>query len=112
MPIIKAVLSSVLTTAWIEHPGLAIQLTTRFASLKLASDVRSLLLRFPERALGEPDALQILIGASLPTDVSFQLKVNHYPTKLRTRLTPLVSALLGRCQSSHCRNVLPAGIPQ
>lgn len=73
-----AVLSSVLTTAWAEHPGLAVQLISRFASLKLANDVRSLLLRFPERALGEPDALQILIGASLPTDVSFQLKYLLY----------------------------------
>ena len=112
MPSIKAILSSILTTAWVENPGLAVQLTTRFASLKLANDVRSLLLKYPERALGEPDALQILIGASLPTDVSFQLKVDHYLTKLQTRLTPLVSALLGRCQSNHSRNVLPAGIPQ
>ena len=72
---IQAALLSALKPAWIEHPGLAIQLATRFASLRLATEVRSLLLRYPERALEEPDALQVLIGASLPTDVLFQLKV-------------------------------------
>lgn len=73
-----ATLSAVLKTAWVEHPGLAIQLTTRFASQKLANDVRSLLLKNPERAIGEPDALQILIGPSLTTDISFQLKYMLY----------------------------------
>ena len=87
-------------------------MTTRFASLRLASDVRSLLLRSPERALGEPDALQILIGASLPTDVSSQLKVDHHLPNLQTTLTLPVSALLGCCQSSHGRNLLPARISQ
>ena len=62
--------------AWAEHPGLAVQLSTRFPSPKLASDVRSLLLHYPEKAMGEPDALQILLGPSMPVDVSFQLKVS------------------------------------
>lgn len=74
----NAVLSSVLKTAWIENPSLAIQLTNRFASSTLASDVRSLLLRHPQIAMEEPDALQILLGPSLPTDVSFQLKYLLY----------------------------------
>lgn len=73
-----AILCNLLKTAWTEHPGLAIQLTTRFASAKLANDVRTLLLRYPEKAIGEPDALQILIGPSLPSDVSFQLKYLLY----------------------------------
>ncbi|KAL9127379.1 MAG: hypothetical protein Q9217_003735 [Psora testacea] len=69
-----AMLSTVLKTAWAESPRLAVQLTSRFASAKLATEVRSLLLKCPERAIEEPDALQILIGASLPMDVSFHLK--------------------------------------
>lgn len=72
----KAILSLVLKTAWLEHTSLAVQLTARFKSAKLANDVRSLLLKFPERAIEEPDALQILIGPSLPIDLPFQLKVS------------------------------------
>jgi len=73
-----AVLSSILRSAWIEHPSLAIQLTTRFASTNLANDLRSLLLKQPQRAIEEPEALQILIGSFLPADVSLQLKYLLY----------------------------------
>ena len=93
----QAILSSVLSTAWIEHPGLAIQLTARFASPKLASDVRSLLLRFPERATEESDALQILIGPSLPTDVSVQIKV---------RLSDIKGANSAKCGSTFFTGLL------
>ncbi len=72
----QAVLSAVYKAAWAEHPGLAIQLITRFRSQKLANDIRWLLVNFPERAIGEPDALQILLGSSMPSDISFQLKVS------------------------------------
>jgi phosphatidylinositol 4-kinase A len=58
-----------------ESPSLAIQLSRRFHSPRLTSDVRWLLLNFPEKAIGEPEALEVLLGPSLPTDVSFQLKV-------------------------------------
>ena len=72
----QVILSALCKTAWAEHPGLAIQLNTRFQSLKLANDVRSLLMNYPERAIGEPDALQIVLGSSMPADISFQLKVS------------------------------------
>ena len=58
-----------------EDSGLAVQLATRFQSLRLTNDVRRLLLMYPERGLAEPDALQILLGPSLPGDVHSQLKV-------------------------------------
>ena len=58
-----------------EHPGLAIQLAARFPSAKLTSNVRWLLLNFPEKALDESAGLELLFGTSLPQDVSFQLKV-------------------------------------
>ena len=64
-----------LSAAWNEHPGLAIQLAVRFPSSRLIKDVRSLLLGDPEGAIDEPDALQILLGPSLPLDIGSQLKV-------------------------------------
>jgi phosphatidylinositol 4-kinase len=68
-------MSALLKTAWMESPALAIQLVHRFQSPRIAEDVRWLLLNFPEKAIGEPDALELLLGSSLPADVSFQLKV-------------------------------------
>ncbi|KAL8950214.1 MAG: hypothetical protein Q9222_003743 [Ikaeria aurantiellina] len=64
-----------LNVAWAEDPSLAIHLATRFQSLRLTTEVRRLLLLHPERAVAEPDALQILLGPSLPNDVNTQLKV-------------------------------------
>lgn len=61
--------------AWAESPSLAIELAARFPSAKLRSDVRWLLLNFPEKALEEPASLEIMFGSALPSDVSFQLKV-------------------------------------
>lgn len=67
--------SSLLRVAWMESRGLAIQLAARFPSSKLHGEVRRLLLNFPEKALDEPAALEILFGSALPNDVSSQLKV-------------------------------------
>ncbi|KAL8731760.1 MAG: hypothetical protein Q9166_003207 [cf. Caloplaca sp. 2 TL-2023] len=71
-------LLAALATAWAENPGLAVQLVTRFQSLRLTNDVRRLLLIHPERCLAEADALQILLGPSLPGDVNAQLKYLLY----------------------------------
>ena len=73
-----SILSSTVKTAWLEDPGLAVQLTARSSSPKLTNDVRSLLLKYPERLIEEPDALQILIGYSLPADVTAQLRFLLY----------------------------------
>jgi phosphatidylinositol 4-kinase len=54
---------------------LAIQLAARFPSPKLKNDVRWLLLNFPEKVIEEASSLEIMFGTSLPSDVSFQLKV-------------------------------------
>ncbi|KAI9759442.1 MAG: phosphatidylinositol-4- kinase [Chaenotheca gracillima] len=71
-------LSAVVKTAWLESPALALQLLTRFQSQKLAADVRFLLLNFPQRAIAEPDALELLMGSYLPDDVVFQLQYLLY----------------------------------
>ncbi|KAL3463767.1 hypothetical protein BJX64DRAFT_256130 [Aspergillus heterothallicus] len=69
---------NMLRIAWAESPGLAIQLSTRFSSGKLSSDVRKLLLSFPEKAIDEPSSLEILFDSALPGDVSSQLKYLLY----------------------------------
>lgn len=71
-------ISGFLKTAWAENPALAVHLVQRFQSQKLTNDVRWLLLNFPQKVLNEPDALEILLGAEMPGDVSFQLKYLLY----------------------------------
>lgn len=62
--------------AWAEYPSLAIQLAVRFPSAKIQSDVRWLILNFPEKVIKEASALEIMFDSSLPSDVNFQLKVS------------------------------------
>lgn len=102
-----------LPLAWAESPGLAIQLVTRFPSIKLKQEIRSLLLNFPDKSLDEPDGLEIMFGPALPPDVSFQLKVCSLRfTYLVMTNRRVVSALLGSCQPNRSSYVLLAGIWQ
>ncbi|RAL63080.1 hypothetical protein DID88_004165 [Monilinia fructigena] len=54
--------------------------TTSFQipSVRLHHDIRSLLLQFPDKAISEPEAVHILLGDSLPSDVAFQMKYLLY----------------------------------
>ncbi|TLD12636.1 uncharacterized protein PgNI_02942 [Pyricularia grisea] len=62
-------------TAWAEAPSIAIGLVARFPqNPKIHKEVRWLLLNFPSKAVNDPEALAVLLGGSLPVDVSFQLK--------------------------------------
>ncbi|TVY83834.1 Phosphatidylinositol 4-kinase STT4 [Lachnellula suecica] len=74
----EATLISLVRTAWTEDPSLAIELITRFPSARLHKEVRWLLLNFPDKAISEPEAVQLLLGESMPNDVSFQLKYLLY----------------------------------
>ncbi|KAH8815175.1 phosphatidylinositol 4-kinase-like protein [Xylogone sp. PMI_703] len=74
----EASLLNLVKTAWAESPSIAVQLATRFPSVKLHKEIRTLLLNFPDKAISEPEALPILLGGSLPSDVSFQLKFLLY----------------------------------
>ena len=69
---------SLLQSAWNEHSGLAIQLTVRFHSGQLLSGVRDLLFETPERAVEEPDALQIMLDYDMPKELSIQLRYLLY----------------------------------
>lgn len=72
----EALLAGLVRTAWHVNPSLAVQLATRFPSYpKLLKEVRWLLLNFTDKALSEPEALPILLGGELPSDVTFQLQV-------------------------------------
>ncbi|KAF1953865.1 phosphatidylinositol 4-kinase-like protein STT4 [Byssothecium circinans] len=67
-----------LKTAWDENPAIAVHLPQRFQSQRLATEVRWQVLNFPHKVLDDPDALEILLGNSLPLDVTFQLKYLMY----------------------------------
>lgn len=84
---------SLLRLAWAENAGLAIQMAARFPSPKMEADVRSLILNFPEKAIEEPSALEIMFDNSLPADVGTQLKYMLYwapvtPTEAITYFMP------------------------
>lgn len=74
-----AAFASLVDAAWSEDPSLAIQLAGRLHSQKHTSEVRSLIKRYPEKVVDLPDALQILLGPSLPNDVTSQLMVSQIP---------------------------------
>ncbi|TAQ88857.1 hypothetical protein B7494_g2821 [Chlorociboria aeruginascens] len=74
----EASLIPLVRTAWTESPSLALQLIARFPSARLHKEIRWLLLNFPDKALTEPEAIEVLLGDSLPSDVSFQLKYLLY----------------------------------
>lgn len=72
---IQANLVSLVKTAWAESPSLAVQLLARFPSAKLHQEIRWNLKAHPEKALSEPEALEILLDGALPNDLSTQLQV-------------------------------------
>ena len=69
-------------------------------------------MNFPEQAAAEPDALKILLGDSLPSDLNVQMKVGLLLHDPQQTLTALVPALLENSKSSSSRHVFPAGIPK
>lgn len=119
----EATASALLRLAWAESPSLAMQLAVRFPSVKIQNDIRWLLLNFPEKALDIPDALEIILGPSLPHDVSFQLKYLLYwaPANPITALSYFLPAYLNhpyilqyamRALESHAVDVTFFYIPQ
>ena len=62
------------SAAWSTDPGIAVQLATRFHSEPLHQAIRWQIVNFPEEAVEEADALDILLGPSMPVDVTSHLK--------------------------------------
>ncbi|RMZ83002.1 hypothetical protein DV737_g1760, partial [Chaetothyriales sp. CBS 132003] len=74
-----SLIQSLTRTAWAESPALAIQLVPRYSSLEtIRRDVRFLLSNFPHKALDDAYAVDLLLGDSLPSDLSFQLRYLLY----------------------------------
>ncbi|KAI2629573.1 hypothetical protein GGR54DRAFT_628129 [Hypoxylon sp. NC1633] len=71
---LETTLKPLVRVAWAESPSLAIELVSRFSIPAIHNEVRWLLLNFPSKAISEPEALPILLGGELPSDVRFQLK--------------------------------------
>lgn len=120
---LDATILGLIRTAWQESPSLAIQLTSRFPSARLLKEVRWLLLNFPERAISEPEGVQVLLGAALPSDVSFQLKYLLYwaPVNPITAVTyflpayrnhPFILQYAMRALESHAVDVTFFYVPQ
>ncbi|KAG9244575.1 phosphatidylinositol 4-kinase-like protein [Calycina marina] len=117
------VVAPLVHTAWVESPSLAIQLVSRFSSERIRQEVRSLLLSSPEKALSVPEAVQVLLGGSLPTDASSQLKHLLYwaPVNPITAITyflpeycndPFVIQYAMRALESHSVDVTFFYVPQ
>ncbi|KAI9668133.1 MAG: phosphatidylinositol-4- kinase [Bathelium mastoideum] len=118
-----ATLMSLLGTAWLESPALATQLATRFASQRLHDEIRTLIVRYPERVIDVADALYLMIGASLPKDLSWQLKYLLYwaPVNPITAVTyflpahgnhPFIIQYAMRALDSHSVDVTFFFVPQ
>ncbi len=77
-PHTETLVTSYSRTAWSENPSLAVQLLARFSNDQLRRDVRFMLINFPEKAMNEANAIALLLGDALPSDVAFQLKYLLY----------------------------------
>ncbi|CZR50731.1 related to phosphatidylinositol-4-kinase [Phialocephala subalpina] len=119
----EATILGLVRTAWAENPSLAIQLISRFSFPRLLKEIRWLLLNFPDKALSEPEALPVLLGETLPNDVSFQLKYLLYwaPVNPITAVTyflpayrnhPFVLQYAMRALESHSVDVTFFYVPQ
>ncbi|KAG9236111.1 phosphatidylinositol 4-kinase-like protein [Amylocarpus encephaloides] len=119
----EATLVSLIRTAWNESPSLAIQLITRFPSPRLHKEIRCLVLNFPDKAVSEPEAVQLLLGETLPNDISFQLKYLLYwaPVNPITAVTlflpayrnhPFILQYAMRALESHSVDVTFFYVPQ
>ena len=90
-----------LKTAWAEDPKLAIQVAIRSQSPALMNEIRWHLLNYPQKAIGDPEALHILLQDGLTSDISFQLKVALSMILFLNLLTMTVPLILGPCQPHH-----------
>ncbi|KXT09093.1 hypothetical protein AC579_5298 [Pseudocercospora musae] len=75
----ESLVVSLVDVAWAEDPRVAIQLATRFSdSQQIKLSMRQYLLRHPEKAIHEADALYLLLGSELPSDLKTQLRYLLY----------------------------------
>lgn len=75
---ISTLSSESITAAWNQNPLLAIQIALRAQSSFITKEVRSLILRYPDKAIDEPEAVQILLKDGLSKEVLPQLQYLLY----------------------------------
>ncbi|CAG1979349.1 unnamed protein product [Fusarium graminearum] len=120
----EAALLPLIRTAWWQDPAIAIELATRFPFPRLQRDIRFLLLTMPEKAIFEPEALNLIFGGILPDDVGpQQLKYMLYwePVNPITAVTmflpayqyhPFIIQYAMRALESHSVDVTFFYVPQ
>ncbi|QPC66907.1 hypothetical protein HYE67_009138 [Fusarium culmorum] len=120
----EAALLPLIRTAWWQDPAIAIELATRFPFPRLQRDIRFLLLTMPEKAIFEPEALNLIFGGILPDDVGpQQLKYMLYwePVNPVTAVTmflpayqyhPFIIQYAMRALESHSVDVTFFYVPQ
>ncbi|QPC75655.1 hypothetical protein HYE68_006407 [Fusarium pseudograminearum] len=120
----EAALLPLIRTAWWQDPAIAIELATRFPFPRLQRDIRFLLLTMPEKAIFEPEALNLIFGGFLPDDVGpQQLKYMLYwePVNPVTAVTmflpayqyhPFIIQYAMRALESHSVDVTFFYVPQ
>ncbi|CAF3592439.1 unnamed protein product [Fusarium graminearum] len=120
----EAALLPLIRTAWWQDPAIAIELATRFPFSRLQRDIRFLLLTMPEKAIFEPEALNLIFGGILPDDVGpQQLKYMLYwePVNPITAVTmflpayqyhPFIIQYAMRALESHSVDVTFFYVPQ
>lgn len=77
-PVSEITLNSMVHTAWNEAPALAVHMPARFPGKRYHIEVRKLMLMYPEKVVGIPEALMLFLGDHIPNDVNFQLKVSQF----------------------------------
>lgn len=120
----EAALLPLIRTAWWQDPAIAIELATRFPFPRLQRDIRFLLLTMPEKAIFEPESLNLIFGGILPDDVGpQQLKYMLYwePVNPVTAVTmflpayqyhPFIIQYAMRALESHSVDVTFFYVPQ
>lgn len=73
---LKDSILGLLPLAWSESPALAVALTQRFRSQSLVAAVRRMILDDPRSATSSAEALRLMLGETLPEDVTSQLRVS------------------------------------
>ncbi|KAG0641100.1 kinase-like domain-containing protein [Tuber brumale] len=116
-------IAAVLPTAWHEDPAIAVQLIKRFQSPRLEQDIKRFIMAYPEAVVGQPDALQVMLGDKISSKLSFQLKYLLYwapvnPITATTYLLPsyannsFILQYAMRALQSHSIDVTLSYVPQ
>jgi len=116
--------TSLLGAAWSDDPRIVVQLACRFPKAeRLQFDVRHYIMHAAAEVIDEPDALNVMLGSALPSDVQTQLRYLLYwaPINPMAAVTyfmpgyrnhPLIIQYAMRALESHSVDVTFFYVPQ